>query len=168
MPRVKNLFSIVRSAVFAALFIWLVMWLLPRWIGIHADWHAPEAAPLRWIGLVPFVGGCVVVLTCVWRFSTTGQGTPMPLDPPRKFVAVGPYRYVRNPMYLGMALALIGEAILFADRASLVRIIVCGLALVVIIVLFVLLYEEPALRRRFGFEYENYCRKVNRWWPSRP
>jgi len=49
---VKNLFSIVRSAIFAALFIWLVMWLLPRWIGIHADWHAPKAEPLRWIGLV--------------------------------------------------------------------------------------------------------------------
>ena len=164
----KNLFSIVRSAIFASLFIWLVMWLLPRWIGISGDLHAPEADPLRWIGLVPFVGGCILMLTCVWRFSTTGEGTPMPLDPPRKFVAVGPYRYVRNPMYLGMASALIGEAILFAGRASLVRIIGCGITLIVIIMLFVFFYEEPALRRRFGFEYEAYCRKVNRWLPTKP
>jgi protein-S-isoprenylcysteine O-methyltransferase Ste14 len=91
------------------------MWLLPRWMGIHADLHAPQAEPLRWIGLLPFVGGSIVMLTCVWRFGTTGEGTPLPLDPPQKFVAVGPYRYVRNPMYLGMAFALIGEAILFAE-----------------------------------------------------
>jgi protein-S-isoprenylcysteine O-methyltransferase Ste14 len=71
-------------------------------------------------------------------------------------------------MYLGMAMALIGEAILFADRSSLLRIVIYGIALIVIVVLFVLLYEEPALRRRFGFEYEAYCRRVNRWWPARP
>jgi len=89
------------------------------------------------------------MLTCVWRFSTTGQGTPMPLDPPRKFVAVGPYRTcaIHVP---GMALALIGEAILFADRASLTRIVVYGLALVRHIVLFVFLLRgaraAPSLR----------------------
>jgi protein-S-isoprenylcysteine O-methyltransferase Ste14 len=164
----KNLFSLLRSLLVAALFIWLQMWLLPRWVGIRGDWHAPQAEPLRWLGLLPLVCGSILMLTCVWRFGTTGQGTPAPFDPPRKFVAVGPYRYVRNPMYLGMALALIGEAILFADRASLVRIVVYGLALVVIVVLFVLLYEEPSLRRRFGFEYEAYCRKVPRWFPAKP
>jgi protein-S-isoprenylcysteine O-methyltransferase Ste14 len=92
----------------------------------------------------------------------------MPLDPPRKFVTVGPYRYVRNPMYLGMAIFLIGEAVLFADRASLARILWYGLALVVIIECFVVFYEEPATRRRFGLEYEAYCRRVSRWVPRKP
>ncbi len=74
----KNLFSLLRSAVFAALFIWLVMWLLPRWVGIHGNFDAPQENPLRWIGLIPFVSGCILMLTCVWRFGTTGEGTPMP------------------------------------------------------------------------------------------
>ena len=164
----KNAYSLLRSAVFAALFIWLVMWLLPRWVGIHADLHAPQAEPLRWIGLLPFIGGSVVMLSCVWRFGTTGEGTPLPLDPPQKFVAVGPYRYVRNPMYLGMAFALIGEALMFAERASLARIVWLGITLVAITNCLVFFYEEPALRRKFGFEYEDYCRKVDRWLPRRP
>ncbi len=69
-------------------------------------------------------------------------------------------------MYLGMGFALIGEAILFAERASLARIAWLGVALVVIINLFVFFSEEPSLRRRFGFTYEEYCRKVNRWMPK--
>jgi protein-S-isoprenylcysteine O-methyltransferase Ste14 len=165
MPR---LWSTLRSLFFAALFIALQVWYLPQWLGIHGHWHAAEQAPARWIGLVPMVFGAIVMLTCVLRFGTTGEGTPMPLDPPRKFVAVGPYRYVRNPMYLGMGLFLIGEAVLFADRANLLRILWYGLALVVITECFVLFYEEPALRRRFGLEYDGYCRRVPRWLPRKP
>jgi protein-S-isoprenylcysteine O-methyltransferase Ste14 len=119
--------------------------------------------------LLLLVLGSAVMLTAVWRFGSAGQGTPMPLDPPRQFVAVGPYKYVRNPMYLGLAVALIGEALLFADwsRANAVRIGGYALVLMVITNLFVMFYEEPALRNRFGAEYEEYRRRVNRWWPKR-
>jgi protein-S-isoprenylcysteine O-methyltransferase Ste14 len=160
---------IARSILFAALFISLQMWLLPRWVGIRGYWHAPQEEPWRWTGLLLLVLGSALMLTAVWRFGTAGQGTPMPLDSPRKFVVVGPYRYVRNPMYLGMAVALVGEALLFADwsRANAVRIGWYALALMVITNLFVLFYEEPALRNRFGAEYEEYRRRVNRWWPKR-
>jgi protein-S-isoprenylcysteine O-methyltransferase Ste14 len=162
----KHLFSIVRALFFAVLFITLQMWYLPQWVGIRGRWDAARQEPWRWLGLLPLACGAVLALTCVWRFGTTGEGTPMPLDPPRKFVAVGPYKYVRNPMYMGMALALIGEAVLFAERASLMRIVWYGLALVAITNAFVFFYEEPALRRRFGAEYEEYCKRVGRWVPK--
>ena len=161
----KHAFSIVRSFFFAALFIALQVWYLPQWVGIRGHWGAPMNEPWRWAGIVPMVCGAALALACVWRFGTTGEGTPMPLDPPRKFVVVGPYRFVRNPMYLGMAMTLIGEAVLFAEWASLVRIVWYGLALVVITQCFVHFYEEPTLRRKFGSEYEEYCRRVNRWVP---
>ena len=163
MPR---LWTTLRSLFFAALFIALQVWYLPQWLGIHGHWQAPQEYPLRWIGLIPLVLGGFVMMACVIRFGTTGEGTPLPLDPPRKFVAVGPYRYVRNPMYLGMGMFLVGEAIVFADRASLVRIVWYALALVVAIQCFVIFYEEPATRARFGLEYDAYCRKVNRWRPK--
>src|SRR5215470_2772332 len=158
-------FSLLRSAFFAALFIWLQMWLLPRWVGIRGHWNAPVNEPMRWLGAIPFGLGCLLMLACVWRFGTTGEGTPAPFDAPRKFVAVGPYRYVRNPMYIGMALALVGEAVLFAERVSLMRIVWWSVALIAITKVFVYVYEEPALRKKFGAEYEDYCRRVRRWWP---
>jgi protein-S-isoprenylcysteine O-methyltransferase Ste14 len=162
----KNLFSILRSLFFAALFIWLQMWLLPRWAGIRGHWEAPLQEPWRWLGLMPLVPGSLLMLACVWRFGTTGEGTPAPFDPPRRFVAAGPYGYVRNPMYLGMVMALIGEAVLFAERESVTRIFWYGLALAAITECLVLFYEEPMLRRKFGAEYEQYCRRVRRWWPG--
>jgi protein-S-isoprenylcysteine O-methyltransferase Ste14 len=111
----------------------------------------------------------MLMLMCVWRFGTTGEGTPAPFDAPRKFVAVGPYRYVRNPMYWGMALTLIGEAVLFAEwsRANTIRMGIYAATLVVITNAFVIFYEEPTLRGKFGGTYEEYCRRVNRWIPHR-
>jgi protein-S-isoprenylcysteine O-methyltransferase Ste14 len=164
---VATAFSLLRSFFFAALFISLQVWFLPQWVGIRGSWLAPEVSPWRWLGIVPVVLGSMLMLTCVWRFGTTGEGTPMPLDPPRKFVAVGPYRYVRNPMYWGMALTLIGEAVLFADwsRGNTIRMGVYAAVLVACTHAFVVLYEEPALRTKFGGEYEEYCRRVGRWWP---
>jgi len=162
----KHVFSIIRSLFFAAFFISLQVWYLPRWVGIRGRWVAPMDDPWRWLGLVPITFGAALALACVWRFGTTGEGTPAPFDPPRKFVAVGPYRYVRNPMYLGMALVLIGEAVLFAARESVTRIVGYGLALVTITECFVLFYEEPTLRRKFGGEYQEYCRRVSRWVPG--
>jgi len=162
----KHVFSIIRSLFFATLFISLQVWYLPRWVGIRGRRGAPMDDPWRWLGLVPIASGAALALACVWRFGTTGEGTPAPFDPPRKFVAVGPYRYVRNPMYLGMALLLMGEAVLFAARASVTRIVGYGLALVTITECFVLFYEEPTLRRKFGGEYQEYCRRVSRWVPG--
>jgi protein-S-isoprenylcysteine O-methyltransferase Ste14 len=157
--------NVLRSFFFAALFIALQVWFLPRWAGIQGSWPAAEQEPWRWLGVIPAVLGAMLMLACVWRFGTTGEGTPAPFDAPRKFVAVGPYRYVRNPMYWGMALALVGEAILFADWSQWKLITIYAAVLVAITNAFVVFYEEPALRVKFGGEYEEYCRRVNRWWP---
>jgi protein-S-isoprenylcysteine O-methyltransferase Ste14 len=90
-----------------------------------------------------------------------GKGTPLPLDPPKKLVVEGPYRIVRNPMYWNVASVMLGEAAVLHSPAlaNLVLVFLVG------VVLFVLLIEEPALKQKFGAEYEEYCRRVPRWLP---
>ena len=96
-------------------------------------------------------------------FATAGRGTPFPLDPPRQLVTRGLYRYVRNPMYWGAGMFLLGEAILFASWP-----IVAYLgALWLGVHLFVVFYEEPTLTRTFGASYEEFLRTVPRWVPRK-
>jgi len=91
-----------------------------------------------------------------------GKGTPAPFDPPRKLVIRGPYRFVRNPMYIGAGMTLAGAA-LFYESLS-IFIYTCLFFLITH--LFVVLYEEPTLRRTFGDEYETYFHRVRRWMPA--
>ena len=156
-------FALLRTAAVAAVFIALQVWYLPRWFGIRGDRNAPWQASFRWLGLVPVVAGAALMLACVWRFGAQGEGTPAPFDPPRRLVVQGPYRHVRNPMYWGMGLFLAGEAVLFAEPSW--SLLVYGAALVLIVNLFVRLYEEPTLCRTFAAEYESYCAAVPRWFP---
>jgi protein-S-isoprenylcysteine O-methyltransferase Ste14 len=95
----------------------------------------------------------------VTDFAVAGRGTPAPIDPPKELVRRGLYRFTRNPMYVGVASVLIGEAWLFASRAM----AVFALGVVTMFHLFVLFYEEPTLRRTFGDAYERYCAAVPRW-----
>ncbi len=97
-------------------------------------------------------------------FVTKGQGTPAPFDPPVEFVAVGPYRYLRNPMYLGALCVIAGVGLVLKSPAIVLLAPVFGLAAH----LFVLVYEEPALESRFGANYRNYKASVHRWLPRRP
>ena len=102
-----------------------------------------------------------LALWCVLTFALVGRGTPAPFDPPRRLVVRGPYRFVRNPMYIGAAIALAGAALFYRSLPLLGY-----LALFLLVThLFVCVYEEPTLRRAFGAEYEAYCRRVRRWWP---
>jgi protein-S-isoprenylcysteine O-methyltransferase Ste14 len=151
----------ITSLVVGAAFLALWFWLLPRWLGFSVD--LTGAARWRWLAAVPSVLGFAVALRCVWDFGWTGRGTPAPVAPPQRLVVVGFYRYVRNPMYLGFAMGWIGLWIVFGhpDPA-----LIAGVAAVAIGVhLFVIFYEEPTLRRKFGTEYEQYCGNVSRWWP---
>jgi len=107
--------------------------------------------------------GFAVALRCVWDFGWTGHGTPAPVAPPQRLVVVGPYRYVRNPMYLGFACGWIGLWVVFGHaRLSLIAAVV---AVALGVHLFVVFYEEPTLRGKFGADYEQYCRNVSRWRP---
>ena len=118
--------------------------------------------PLRYVGAALLATGAAVYLWCAWDFATAGGGTPAPIDPPRSLVVRGLYRHVRNPMYLGILLLLGGEAMLFRSRALLAY---AGLVFLFFF-LFVVAYEEPALRRKFGQTYERYCDRVPRWIPQ--
>jgi protein-S-isoprenylcysteine O-methyltransferase Ste14 len=158
------MFVIARAATYAALFIGFVLVFLPgqvlRWSGIVG----PAALGAPQIGaMIVGAAGAVLALWCVFAFALVGKGTPAPFDPPRKLVVAGPYRFVRNPMYVGAALAL-GAAALFYGSLALLGF--TGLFLVATH-LFVIGYEEPTLRRLFGPEYESYCGRVRRWWPGR-
>jgi protein-S-isoprenylcysteine O-methyltransferase Ste14 len=151
----------VASLAVGGAFLALWFWLLPPWLGFQVDMAG--RARWRWIAAVPSVLGFAVALRCIWDFGRTGHGTPAPFAPPKKLVVAGFYRYVRNPMYLGFLVGWTGLWVIFG-RANLVAIeVACAAALGV--ALFVLLYEEPTLRKMFGAEYEEYCKNVRRWVP---
>jgi protein-S-isoprenylcysteine O-methyltransferase Ste14 len=118
--------------------------------------------PLQFLGLGLMVVGAATLLWCIWDFAAKGRGTLAPIDPPRQLVVQGLYRYVRNPMYLGVLVLLLGETAFFESLALLQY----TLAWFIIVNLFVVLYEEPALRHRFGESYERYFRSVHRWLPT--
>ncbi len=113
------------------------------------------------LGVIFLAAGTVIYAWTVWDFATTGRGTPLPLDAPRRLVVRGLYRYTRNPMYIGVFLVVLGWAGVFADAWLLVYVA----AAVVLVQLFVVFYEEPTLLRAFGAEYEAYCLSVGRWLP---
>ena len=144
---------------FAFLSLWF--WLLPQWLGFRVDLSG--ASSFRLLAGIPAVIGFAVALRCIWDFGATGQGTPVPILPPKRLVVVGLYRYVRNPMYVGFFAGWTGLWIVFGHANA----VAIAIALLVVfgIHLFVLFYEEPTLRTKFGDDYVEYCRNVRRWIP---
>ncbi len=126
-------------------FLALWFWLLPQWLGFRVE---ATSARWRWLGVIPSALGFAVALRCVWDFGWTGRGTPVPVAPPQRLVVVGFYRYVRNPMYVGFAAGWIGLWIVFghADPGLIAAVAAVALG----IHLFVVFYEEPTLRKKFG------------------
>src|SRR6266850_2072251 len=153
---------LVRSLVYAALFIGLMLVFLParvlEWSGVT---RPVEVGALQVAGGVLVVLGGALMLACILTFGLAGRGTPALFDPPRRMVARGPYRFVRNPMYIGAVVALVGAALYYRSPALLAYAACFLLATHAIVVG----YEEPRLRRTFGAEYEDYCRRVRRWRP---
>ena len=152
----------LRALVWSALFVGIVAVYIPTMYFALTPSRAWIATPAGVVGLLGIVAGGLVMVACVAEFATRGRGTPAPIDPPRQLVVRGPYRFVRNPMYLGMVLVLLGELSLAFSRGFAGYIagwFACMHLLVV-------LYEEPTLRRKFGVDYERYTREVGRWWPS--
>lgn len=142
---------------------------VPGTIGCYIPWWLRGRAEIAvhgieaWAAAVLIAAGAAIYLhTAFWGFAAIGLGTPAPIDPPKVLVVRGLHRYVRNPMYLGVALAIAGQAWLFR---SLPVVIYLGCDLLAVH-LFVLFYEEPTLKRQFGTEYDGYCASVPRWIPK--
>jgi len=151
--------SLVKTVIFTILVPGSVAVYIPRAIASDA------AAPTLYssIGFLPIALGAAIYLWCAWDFATAGQGTPAPIDAPKHLVVRGLYRFVRNPMYVGVLLILLGESVAFRST----RILVYAAIVFTFFNLFVILYEEPALKRKFGASYEEYLRTVPRWLPHR-
>ena len=152
MTALKSLLFLIVAPGMVAGYIPLV--LLRRGSQVEPGFLAYLAIPL-WL-----IGGAIL-LWSFWNFLIEGRGTPAPIDPPKELVAVGFYRYVRNPMYVGVLLILIGHFLWFKN----VWLIVYTAVAFLIVHLFVTLYEEPTLKRKFGAGYEEYLKKVPRWIP---
>jgi protein-S-isoprenylcysteine O-methyltransferase Ste14 len=105
--------------------------------------------------------GSAIVLEAFGRFALEGIGTPAPVFPTKHLVVKGSYRYVRNPMYVAVTSMILGQALLLGNLHLLEYAVIPWL----VAHLFVLIYEEPTLRRSFGAEYETYCAHVPRWIP---
>jgi protein-S-isoprenylcysteine O-methyltransferase Ste14 len=156
------MFVLGRALAYAATFIGLVLVLVPARLLAWSGMATPTAIGTPQVaGMVAAAVGGALALWCVFELALVGHGTPAPFDASRRLVVRGPYAVVRNPMYLGAVLALAGAA-LFYRSAVLASYAVSFLLLAHA---FVLLYEEPTLRTRFGAEYDAYRRQVPRWWP---
>lgn len=151
----------LRILLFTILYPGTVTLLVPWLILRHSSWIVPGFAAIP--GAALLLTGIAIYLWCAREFAIKGHGTPAPYDPPRTVVRTGLYRYSRNPMYLGIVAILLGETLIAFSL---------GLAIYTVAVfltfhLRVLLYEEPVLRRQFGSDYDDYSRKVPRWFPWR-
>lgn len=160
-PALSRTFVILRAVFYSAAFILLWAWLavLVRPFDARLAFTVPTW--IRPLGWALSLAGALLALWCISTFVARGRGTPAPFDPPREFVAAGPYRYVRNPMYIG------GFGVIFGAGLVLPSPSILGLAVLFLLIfhLFVLLYEEPALAGRFGDPYLRYKSSVHRWLP---
>ena len=145
--------------------IWVVSPLLGKFID-SLYFHYPnilaDSIPLLVLGVCVTLLGAVLAFWTIYLFKTKGKGTPNPTLPPKVFITSGPYRISRNPMALGGLLFLVGEAIVY-NSPSLLGI---GIAYCVIIYLYIMRVEEPKLRERFGAPYEDYFKRVPRFFPN--
>lgn len=112
-----------------------------------------------YIALLFWLLGAIIILWSFWNFLIQGRGTPAPIDPPKELVAVGFYRYTRNPMYVGVLLVIIGHFLWFGFWNLLIYAVIIFFAFNT----FVAYYEEPTLRKKFGTAYDDYCQQVPRW-----
>lgn len=159
------LFVLVRAVTYASLFIGLVLVFLPARVLAWSGIARPAAlGPAQAIGMAIALLGGALALWCILAFAFMGHGTPAPFDPPRRLVTRGPYRFVRNPMYLGAAAALLGAALYYGSAALATY---AGVFLLLMHA-FVVGYEEPTLRGAFGDDYGRYCAAVRRWRPRLP
>jgi|SRR5579884_1229480 len=158
----RRLLATIGTAIFLVIAPGTVAVVLPRWI---SGWRLQ--APFLGIPLFRYAGAILILLGATGladsfaRFALQGLGTPAPIFPTRHLVVSGLYRYVRNPMYVAVVSAILGQG-LFLGNMPLVA---YGALVWLLLHLFVLIYEEPTLRASFGPEYKAFSAAVPRWIP---
>jgi protein-S-isoprenylcysteine O-methyltransferase Ste14 len=157
----SRLWIALRSIFYAMLFLaaWGWVALMSRALDKYIRLRVPHwlVAP----GIVLLLAGAALALTTIVFFISEGRGTPAVFDPPKRFVPHGPYRLVRNPMYIGGVSILLGLGLYLTS----VSMVLFALVAFLLVHTFVVFAEEPGLRKRFGQEYEDYCHAVPRWIP---
>lgn len=128
---------------------------------LGSGFSRPGPGPLTWVGALVFVTGAAIYFRCAWEFAVRGLGTPAPIAPTKYLVTTALHRHVRNPMYIGVALVILGEAALFRST----HLVIYAALMLSIAHVFVVFYEEPTLHRQFGDSYDEYRRTVPRWIP---
>lgn len=145
------LYLLVEAGVFA---LYVPLALLRRGARLHTGLFSMLAIPF-------WLVGSLIILSCFWDFTFEGRGTPVPTDPPKELVVSGLYRYVRNPIYVGVMLLFLCHFLWFGYWSLLLYAVLSFVG----VHLFILFYEEPTLKRKFGASYEEYIKRVPRWIP---
>jgi protein-S-isoprenylcysteine O-methyltransferase Ste14 len=162
MPRRTLARGLVGNGIATALFLLAapgtVAGVIPWWI---TGWRLSALGPAEIAGGLLTLGAVCVLVESFARFAWKGRGTPAPVFPTRHLVVSGLYRFVRNPMYVAVVSAIFGQALLFAS----LPLAGYGALVWVLFHTFVVLYEEPTLRKTFGAEYESFRANVPRWIP---
>ena len=151
---------LLRSLFFTFLLPGTVTVLIPYWL-VSSRFRVRDIHWFQYAGLPLILIGAAGLLGCVWQFFSEGHGTLAPIDAPKELVVRGLYKYVRNPMYVSVVTILVGEAIVFGSSVIIIEAVI----FIALAYLFVVFYEEPSLRQRFGESYEKYSYRVGRWVP---
>ena len=153
---------LIRSITYASLFSGLILVFLPAQVLSRSGVTWPTSFGVAQLaGMIVAAAGATIAVWCILAFALVGHGTPAPFDPPRRLVVRGPYRVVRNPMYIAVTALIAGQGLLFGS----VTVLEYGAIVWAGFFLFVVAYEEPALGEQFADEYKRYRANVRRWLP---
>lgn len=157
------LFILVRAVTYATLFVSFVLVFVPaRVLALAGVMSPPIFGSLQLGGMILSAAGAALAAWCVLTFVVVGHGTPAPFDPPRRLVVRGPYQFVRNPMYIGAGLALIGASLFYRAWILLIYVVLLWIVTHTLVVF----YEERVLGQMFGRDYAEYKQQVRRWLPG--
>jgi protein-S-isoprenylcysteine O-methyltransferase Ste14 len=156
----KSVGPILKTLLFTIVVPGTVAVYIPRLL--LGGFSKPQPAFAYWLGGAMIIVGALIYFRCAWEFSVRGLGTPAPIAPTKYLVTTALHRYVRNPMYLGVALAIAGQGVLYRN----LHVVEYAGIMLLTAHVFVVFYEEPTLRRQFGDSYEAYRKTVPRWIPK--
>ncbi len=158
----KTAFIALRALLYLTGLVFLWAWVALRLRAYDRNFAIVLPAWTQVLGVILMALGGTLALACVGTFIVRGRGTPAVFDAPRDFVAAGPYKHVRNPMYIGGWSVLVGFGLLLNSLS----VLLLSLTWLLFFHGVVVLYEEPQLRNKFGATYEDYCNTVHRWIPK--